>query len=77
MSEYARHEHPGIRVDVADTVGAGDAFTAALVYHYLRRASLASMNEAANQMGSWVASQIGATPSRDEVRLEMVRSAKV
>ncbi len=77
VSEYAKHEHPGNPVDVADTVGAGDAFTAALVYHYLRRASLASMNEAANQMGSWVASQIGATPSRDEVRLEMVRSAKV
>jgi fructokinase len=75
VSEYAKHEHPGIRVHVADTVGSGDAFTAALVYHYLRRDSLAAMNEAANRMGSWVASQTGATPARDEARLETIRSA--
>jgi fructokinase len=75
MSEYAKQEHPGIRVDVADTVGSGDAFTAALVYHYLRRDSLATMNEAANRMGSWVASQTGATPAPDEARLELIRAA--
>jgi fructokinase len=74
VSEYAKHEHPGIHVQVADTVGSGDAFTAALVYHYLRRDSLATMNEAANRMGSWVASQTGATPARDEARLELIRS---
>ena len=75
VSEYAKHEHPGIRVHVADTVGSGDAFTAALVYHYLRRDSLASMNEAANRMGSWVASETGATPARDESQLELIRAA--
>jgi fructokinase len=74
VSEYAKHEHPGVPTQVADTVGSGDAFTAALVYHYLRRASLATMNEAANRMGSWVASQTGATPARDETRLESIRS---
>src|SRR5579859_2683540 len=68
-------EHPGFRVHVADTVGAGDAFTAALVYHYLRGASVATLNEAANRMGAWVASQVGATPRRDEFHLEKVRSA--
>ncbi|MGC1414781.1 MAG: carbohydrate kinase [Candidatus Acidiferrum sp.] len=77
VSEYATHEHPGIPVQVADTVGSGDAFTAALVYHYLRRDSLAAMNEAANRMGSWVAGQTGATPARDESRLELIRSAAV
>jgi fructokinase len=61
--------------DEADTVGSGDAFTAALVYHYLRRDSLATMNEAANRMGSWVASQTGATPAPDEARLELIRAA--
>jgi fructokinase len=74
VSEYAKHEHPGLPIQVADTVGSGDAFTAALVYHYLRRASLATMNEAANRMGSWVASQAGATPARDEARLQSIRS---
>ena len=75
VGEYAKHEHPGIRVQVADTVGSGDAFTAGLVYHYLRRDSLRTTNEAANRMGSWVASQTGATPAPDEARLESIRSA--
>ena len=69
------NQHKGIRVSVADTVGSGDAFTAALIYHYLRRASLATMNEAANRMGAWVASQTGATPPRDDYYLQQVRSA--
>jgi fructokinase len=68
-------DHPGYRVHVADTVGAGDAFTAALVYHFLRNASIPTLNEAANRMGAWVASQTGATPPRDEFHLEKVRSA--
>lgn len=60
-------EHPGFRVRVADTVGSGDAFTAGLVHEYLRGASLGrmnldAMNEAANRMGAWVASEVGAMP---------------
>ena len=57
-----RHEHQGFQVRVADTVGAGDAFTAAMVHEYLRGASLERMNEAANRVGAWVASEVGATP---------------
>jgi fructokinase len=57
------NEHPGHRVRVADTVGAGDAFTASLVREYLRGSSLPTMNEAANRIGAWVASQVGAMPS--------------
>ncbi len=57
------HAHPGFRVEVADTVGAGDAFTASLVHEYMRGASLAEMNDAANHVGAWVASQNGATPA--------------
>jgi fructokinase len=68
-------QHQGCRVVVADTVGSGDAFTAALIYHYLRRGSLATLNEAANRMGAWVASQTGATPPRDDYYLQQVRSA--
>ena len=56
------HEQPAIAVKVVDTVGAGDAFTAALVHEYLRGAGLATMNRTANQIGSWVASQAGPTP---------------
>jgi fructokinase len=56
-------EHPGFKVKVADTVGAGDAFTAALVHGYLRGTSLAQINETANRVGAWVASRPGATPA--------------
>jgi fructokinase len=54
---------PGVRVEVADTVGSGDAFTAALCHHWLRGASLARTAEAANRYGAWVASQAGPTPA--------------
>jgi fructokinase len=63
VSADERSEHPGFKVKVADTVGAGDAFTAALVHGYLRGTSLAQINETANRVGAWVASQSGATPS--------------
>jgi fructokinase len=56
------HEQAGIAVKVADTVGAGDAFTAALVHDYLRGADLETMNRAANRVGAWVASEHGPTP---------------
>lgn len=75
VSEDETSEHSGYRVHVADTVGAGDAFAAALVYHYLRHASVPTVNEAANRMGAWVSSQVGATPPRDEFHLAKVRSA--
>jgi fructokinase len=59
------HEHPGIAVSVADTIGAGDAFTAAMTHFLLRGADLATLNEAGNRWGSWVASQAGAMPELD------------
>lgn len=68
-------EHPGHKVLVADTVGAGDAFTATLVHHYLRGSDLATMNDAANQMGSWVASQPGATPPPDSRQIARARAS--
>jgi fructokinase len=56
------HEHPGFRVQVKDAVGAGDAFTAGLVYELLRGSRLAKINDTANRMGAWVASSSGAMP---------------
>jgi fructokinase len=60
------HEHPGIPVKVADTIGAGDAFTAALTHYLLRGADLPTLNEAGNRWGAWVASQSGAMPPLSE-----------
>jgi len=63
-------QHPGFRVRVADTVGSGDAFTAGLVHEYLHGASLDLMNEVANLVGAWVASEVGAMPSPKRGALE-------
>lgn len=75
VSKEGFHEHPGFFVQTVDTVGAGDAFTAALVHHFLRGAPLSAMNEAANRMGAWLAARPGATPEADPAVLEEVRSA--
>ena len=58
-------ERPGYEIEVADTVGAGDAFTAALVHHYLSGSPLEVIGEAANLLGATVASLHGATPPID------------
>ena len=63
-------EHKGFRVRVADTVGSGDAFTAGLVHEYLHGASLDLMNEVANLVGAWVASEVGAMPAPKRGALE-------
>lgn len=63
-------EHRGFKVRVADTVGSGDAFTAGLVHEYLQGASLNLMNEVANLVGAWVASEVGAMPTPKRGALE-------
>jgi fructokinase len=75
VTANSHHEHPGFSVKIADTVGAGDAFTAALVHHALRGSSLATMNAAANRLGAWVASQEGAMPPADPEILAQVRAS--
>ena len=63
VGRKGKSDHSGFRVKVADTVGAGDAFTAALAHGYRNKLSLDAINEAANRLGAWVASQPGATPA--------------
>jgi len=68
----AHDRHHGFAAKVADTVGAGDAFTAALVHYYLQGAPLSVLNEAGNRWGAWVAAQPGAMPDLpEEVREEI------
>jgi fructokinase len=62
VDRHQVNEHPGYRVRSADTIGAGDAFTAALAFEFLQGSSLAKMNEAGNRMGAWVASRVGGMP---------------
>lgn len=67
-SEWNRH--PGIATKVADTIGAGDAFTAAMTHYLLRGAPLSVLNEAGNRWGSYIAARSGAMP---EISAEDIR----
>jgi fructokinase len=73
------NDHHGYAVRLADPIGAGDAFTAAITHYMLRGADLATLNEAGNRWGSWMASQSGAMPAlpdaaRDAIAAEIERN---
>jgi fructokinase len=57
---------PGRKVEVADAVGSGDAFTAAFTYGLLQSWPLRISAEFANQVGGLVASRAGAMPDVQE-----------
>ena len=57
-------------VEVVDTVGAGDSFTAALVLGLLSKMDLDEINAVADAVARYVCSQAGATP---ELPLEFAR----
>ena len=52
---------PGYCVEVADSIGSGDAFTAGFVHRYLHRATVQEACHFGNVLGALVATQIGAT----------------
>jgi fructokinase len=59
-------DQPGRPIAVSDTVGAGDAFTAALVVGYLAGRPLDKINRHANEVAAFVCSQPGGTPTLPE-----------
>jgi fructokinase len=61
-----RTELPGERVPVADTVGAGDAFTAALALGLVLNQPLAEIHRRASQIAAYVCTQSGGTPGLPE-----------
>ena len=59
-------DHPGVPTNVVDTVGAGDAFTAAMTLGLLAGWPLDEINHHANEVAAYVASRAGATPDLPE-----------
>jgi fructokinase len=59
-------EQKAAETEIADTVGAGDAFTAAIALGLLKGMELDEINELANQLAAFVCSQSGATPKLPE-----------
>jgi fructokinase len=67
-------EHAGINVEVADAVGAGDAFTACVAHYYVQCRPLEEISESANRIAAWVATQVGATPFVSNAQLVKIMS---
>lgn len=62
-------DHPGYRTAIVDTIGAGDAFTAATVLGLLRGRPLADINDHANRVAAFICGQEGAmVPLPGELR---------
>ena len=62
LTAHEWSEHPGVTVNVVDTIGAGDAFTAAMTVGLLSGWALDDVNAHANEVAGFVASCSGGTP---------------
>ncbi len=71
--------NPGFKVNLADPLGAGDAFTAGFVDALLREKSLNEASESGNQLGALVATQQGATQkiTPDELNNIAIESIRI
>jgi fructokinase len=67
-------EAEGVRVAVTDTVGAGDAFTAALVHGLSLGWPPHDIAEYANRVGALIASRPGGTPEWSPAEIEQMRT---
>jgi fructokinase len=65
-------EHPGFKVDVADTVGAGDAFLATFVAGLLNKQLVQKVLARACAVGAYVASKRGANPIYDHAEISSI-----
>ena len=65
---------PGYRIELADSVGAGDAFTAGFVHCLLKDLSLSEAVEFGNILGALVSTKKGATASVTHSEIERFRS---
>ncbi len=63
FADGAWSESPGVPTLVADTIGAGDSFTAAFALGLLRHRPLAEIHARAAAVAAFVCSQAGATPA--------------
>ena len=69
FTEGKTSNHEGHKINVEDTVGAGDAFVAGLVTGMLRGYELDDLHNKANRVASYICSKHGSTPSlTNEIR---------
>jgi fructokinase len=76
MSEHGERVYvPGYKVELADTCGSGDAFSAGFIHRLLRGRPLAECCELGCALGAMVATQKGATEPISPARLEAFLAA--
>lgn len=64
---------PTPKVHVADTVGAGDSFTASFIASYLRGNHIAEAHQLAVEVSAYVCTQHGAMPQLPDLYLELFK----
>ena len=74
-TESSGEQFPGYPVQVKDTVGAGDAFSAAFLHAYHRRWPVVRCAAFANALGALVASRAGATPAWSRHECERIAAS--
>ena len=62
LTDAGYFEHPGYKVEVADTIGSGDAFLATFLSNYLQQQATPEALKRACAVGAFVATRPGATP---------------
>jgi fructokinase len=71
--DYEFYEHPGCKVEVVDTVGAGDSFLATFINGLLNKLPIDKVLNKACAVGAFVAGKRGANPDYDEEILELLK----
>jgi fructokinase len=64
--DYEFYEHPGFKVEVVDTMGAGDSFLATFINGLLKKEPIQQVLEKACAVGAYVTGKRGANPEYDE-----------
>ncbi|MBB5397925.1 MULTISPECIES: carbohydrate kinase [unclassified Mucilaginibacter] len=73
--DYEFFEHPGFSVDVADTVGAGDAFLATFIAGIMANNPIPRLLLNACAIGAFVTSQRGANPVYNQDEISRIRKS--
>lgn len=71
------YQHPGFKVEVADTVGAGDSFLATFITGILKQQPMEEILVNASAIGAFVASSQGANPVYDQQKIKAIKVQKL
>ncbi len=76
LADIREGEHylPGCKVNLKDPLGAGDAFSAAFIHHYLKQYSLVDACKKGNLLGALVATTAGATTPLSNIELQRIEA---